>query len=210
LATENKKIQKNQQKRFNSKTIQKMGCGSSSNKNDVAQQKPQSLVQQYQDPLPVSPTVKQQQTPPAPPPPPPPKTSPSKPAEVSRSPAPVEVVSSPKEVISPAPPSPLKVSNTFVPLVGYNVVTEDEITKDSMYLVIMHHSSVETFLSLEPRSVVVNNQTVSYYVVIISTDLYEKSLVSPDIKNEVSNQAVSHMNQFYHTHANSNICKVLQ
>jgi hypothetical protein len=185
-----------------------MGCSSSKASNAVEPPSDKNKVDNRPQSLPVTKSSIEQkpqsaapvQNPSAPPPPPPTKPSVN---NATSKPSP-----------PPTPPTPLvsqvsqekktELAKNFTPNFGYVIICDNEVSNDKLYVSVMHHSSVETFLSLEPKTIKVENAAaVVYYVIVISTTLYEAAAKNEDKKSQICEQAISHINQLYNAHANT-------
>lgn len=131
-----------------------------------------------------------------PPPPPPPvsRVEESKPEPI-------------KSVLPPAPasPPPREIVKKFQPTAGLTIITENEATKEKIFLCVMHHPSVETFISIEPRSLELESggSEIAYYVFVIPSDLFGQIVKDSEVKSQICLQILSHTNQLYHTQTNT-------
>jgi hypothetical protein len=140
-----------------------------------------------------------------------PQPSLSPPSALSTAPVPAKKNDSPveskqvKTVIVNVPGKKDAQTKKFTPNAGFTLVCENELSTEKLYLCIMHHSSVETFISLEPRMFKSDNAfTVSYYVFVISSNLFQSISANEDKKSQVCIQAISHINQLYNARGNPN------
>lgn len=145
-------------------------------------------------PTEIQPESKNKSTPPPPPPPPP----------TSRV---EEGKSDPIKSFPPAPasPPPREIVKKFQPTAGLTIITENEATKEKIYLCVMHHPSVETFISIEPRSLELESGAteIAYYVFVIPSDLFGQIVKDSEVKSQICLQILSHTNQLYHTQTNT-------
>jgi hypothetical protein len=137
--------------------------------------------------------------------PPAPPTAPSAaPVPTKKNDSPVESKQV-KTVVVNVPGKKDAQTKKFTPNAGFTLVCENESSTEKLYLCIMHHPSVETFISLEPRMFKSDNAfTVSYYVFVISSNLFQSLSANEDKKSQICIQAISHINQLYNARGNPN------
>lgn len=106
---------------------------------------------------------------------------------------------------APASPPPREIVKKFQPTAGLTIITENEATKEKIYLCVMHHPSVETFISIEPRSLELESGAteIAYYVFVIPSDLFGQIVKDSEVKSQICLQILSHTNQLYHTQTNT-------
>lgn len=102
-------------------------------------------------------------------------------------------------------PPPREIVKKFQPTAGLTIITENEATKEKIFLCVMHHPSVETFISIEPRSLELESggSEIAYYVFVIPSDLFGQIVKDSEVKSQICLQILSHTNQLYHTQTNT-------